>query len=125
MSALTKPITPLEDSGPTIAVALRYEEEDGAPVVVATGRGSLAQRIVESAKTHGVAIDENPMLASALEHVPVDEPIPQELYQAVAEVIGWVLKARKPGVGTDSANAALTNAASAHSTHAKTPMEAH
>lgn len=77
----------------SIAVALRYDEDDGAPMVVATGRGAVADRIIETAQAAGVAIDENPMLASALESVPLDETIPQELYEAVAQVIGWVLKA--------------------------------
>lgn len=77
----------------SIAVALRYDEDDGAPVVVATGRGAVADKIIETAQAAGVSIDENPMLASALESVPLDETIPQELYEAVAQVIGWVLKA--------------------------------
>lgn len=81
------------DNGTSIAVALRYDEDDGAPIVVATGRGVVADRIIETAQAAGVAIDENPMLASALESVPLDEAIPQELYEAVAHVIGWVLKA--------------------------------
>lgn len=77
----------------SIAVALRYDEDDGAPVVVATGRGAVADKIIETAQAAGVSIDENPMLASALESVPLDEAIPQELYEAVAQVIGWVLNA--------------------------------
>ena len=81
---------------PTIAVALRYDEGGTAPIVVASGRGSLAARIVAAAQEAGVAIDENPMLASALEKAPLDQPIPEELYQAVAEVISWVLHARGP-----------------------------
>jgi flagellar biosynthesis protein len=81
---------------PRIAVALRYDEGDGAPVVLATGKGSLAERILDAAKEAGVAIDENPMLANALEKAPVGEPIPEELYQAVAEVINWVLQAQRP-----------------------------
>ena len=77
---------------PAIAVALRYEiDDDVAPVIVASGRGSLASRIVAAAEEAGVAIDENPMLAQALENAPVGEPIPEELYQAVSQVIGWVL----------------------------------
>jgi flagellar biosynthesis protein len=80
---------------PTIAVALRYEDDGSAPIVVASGKGSLAERIITAAQEAGVAIDENPMLASALENAPLDEPIPEELYQAVAEVISWVLHARR------------------------------
>ncbi len=80
---------------PTIAVALRYDDDGTAPIVVATGKGSLAERIIAAAEEAGVAIDENPLLASALENAPLDEPIPEELYQAVAEVISWVLHARE------------------------------
>ena len=80
------------EAEPVIAVALRYEiDDDVAPVIVASGRGSLANRIVAAAEEAGVAIDENPMLAQALEKAPVGEPIPEELYQAVSQVIGWVL----------------------------------
>lgn len=80
------------EAEPAIAVALRYEiDDDVAPVIVASGRGSLASRIVAAAEEAGVAIDENPMLAQALEKAPVGEPIPEELYQAVSQVIGWVL----------------------------------
>lgn len=85
--------SPAPDPDTSIAVALRYDEDDGAPVVVATGRGAVADKIIETAQAAGVSIDENPMLASALESVPLDETIPQELYEAVAQVIGWVLKA--------------------------------
>lgn len=90
----TDPARQALKQAPKIAVALRYEEGDGAPVVVATGKGSLAERIMEAAQDAGVAIDENPILASALENAPLDEPIPEELYQAVAEVISWVLRAQ-------------------------------
>lgn len=80
---------------PAIAVALDYTEGSrDAPRVVATGRGELAERIVELARENGVVIEANPMLAEALAGVPVDDTIPRELYDAVAEVIGFVLRAR-------------------------------
>lgn len=76
-----------------IAVALRYEQhKDNAPVVVAKGRGLLAERIVEIAEEHDIVIDTSPELAHALSGVEVDQQIPVELYQAVAEVIGYVLR---------------------------------
>lgn len=90
---------------PTIAVALRYDEDGTAPIVVASGKGSLAERIISAAQEAGVAIDENPMLASALENAPLDEPIPEELYQAVAEVISWVLHARRNHTASSSGTA--------------------
>ena len=73
------------------AVALTYTEPD-APVVVATGVGKLAEAIIEAAGEHGVFIKEDPLLAEALGAVALDEEIPVELYTAVAEVIGFVLK---------------------------------
>ena len=76
-----------------VAVALEYEEGTRqAPVVVATGRGLMAEKIMEVAREHGVMIEANPMLAEALSGVPLDDSIPHELYQAVAEVIGFVLR---------------------------------
>lgn len=80
-----------------IAVALRYEDDDGAaPKVTAKGRGEVARRIIETAREHDVAIEGNHALAEALSGVDIDEEIPVELYRAVAEVIGYVLKASKP-----------------------------
>lgn len=79
-----------------VAVALSYEKGvDAAPRVVAKGHGLVAQRIVEMAEEHGVVIDTNPELAEALSRVDLDELIPVELYKAVAEVIGYVLRTRE------------------------------
>ncbi len=79
-----------------VAVALAYEKgEDSAPRVVAKGHGLVAQRIVELAEEHGIIIDTNAELAEALSHVELDELIPVELYKAVAEVIGYVLRTRE------------------------------
>ena len=75
---------------PAIAVALRYDE-GAAPIVTASGRGDVARAIVETAEEAGVPVDNNPPLAQTLAEVPLDEPIPEALYRAVAEVIGWVL----------------------------------
>lgn len=75
-----------------VAVALRYEVP-GAPVVVAKGEGAVAEAIVATAEGAGVAVEENPLLATALAAVELDRPIPEVLYKAVAEVIGFVLRA--------------------------------
>ena len=76
-----------------LAVALRYEEGSReAPRVVASGRGLLAERIVALAEEHGVLIETNPVLAEALSGVELDETIPIELYDAIAVVIGYVLR---------------------------------
>ena len=85
-----------EPKKPALAVALEYEiGTHDAPRVVATGRGLVAEKIMEVARESGVTIEANPMLAEALSGVPLDDTIPAELYQAVAEVIGFVLRARR------------------------------
>lgn len=76
-----------------IAVALEYDGQ-GAPRVTAKGRGELAQRIVETGREHGVAIEENAILAQALSAVALDDQIPEELYRATAQVIAFVLSLR-------------------------------
>ncbi|MGZ5805380.1 MAG: EscU/YscU/HrcU family type III secretion system export apparatus switch protein [Xanthobacteraceae bacterium] len=76
------------------AVALAYEAP-GAPRVVAKGDGELGRRIIETARAHGVPIEENAGLAAALSGVELDDEIPIELYRAVAEVIGYVLRLRR------------------------------
>lgn len=78
----------------SLAVALEYERGTrDAPRVVAKGRGEIARRIVEVAGDSGVHIDANAPLAEALAGVNLDEPIPIELYEAAAEIIGFVLRA--------------------------------
>lgn len=77
-----------------VAVALEYDGA-AAPRVTAKGRGEVADRIVETARAHGVAVEENAVLAQALSAVELDDHIPQELYQSVAQVIAFVLGARR------------------------------
>ena len=74
------------------AVALKYSGETmAAPKLVAKGVDQLAQRIHEVAQANDVPIVENPPLARALfSSVDLDEEVPVEHYQAVAEVIGYV-----------------------------------
>ena len=78
------------------SVALRYERGMAAPVCVAKGIDSMAFRIRTIAREHDVPIVENVSLARALyATVKVDEEIPVEHYQAVAEVIGYVMGLRR------------------------------
>lgn len=79
------------------AVALQYEHgKDAAPRVTAKGKGAVADAIVETAQRHGVAVESNALLAEALSRVELDQQIPRELYRAVAEVIGFVLRLSAP-----------------------------
>jgi len=80
-----------EEEARRLAVALRWDHT-GAPVVVAKGQGAVAEAIVATAETHGVAVEENPLLAAALAQVELDAEIPEALYRAVAEVIAFVLR---------------------------------
>ncbi len=79
------------DAKGLLAVALHYDKK-AAPRVVAKGRGTLGEKIVEIAKEHGVPIQENEVLAGALSHVELDDEIPAELYKAVAEVLIFVMR---------------------------------
>ncbi len=83
------------------AVALEYDPTaDGAPMLIAKGTDDLARRIRESAKEEGIQLFEAPELARALYFTTkVDEPIPESLYHAVAQVIAYVfsLNYRYPG----------------------------
>src|SRR5262245_11218464 len=75
------------------AVALQYQRGMSAPVCVAKGVDALALKIREIATEHEVPIVENPPLARALHAtVEIDQEIPPEHYQAVAEVIGYVMR---------------------------------
>lgn len=74
----------------TQAVALHYEAADGAPKVVAKGKGLLAEEIIERAKAAGVFVHESPDLVNLLMQVDLDERIPPQLYVAVAELLAWL-----------------------------------
>ncbi len=76
------------------AVALQYNAPD-APKVVATGKGAIADAIVDKARQSGVPVEENPALVDALSTLKLDETIPIDLYKAVAAVIAAVLRAAK------------------------------
>lgn len=75
-----------------LAVALQYEAPN-APRVVATGRGEIGQAIIDTAREHGVPLEQNAALAEALSTIPLDDEIPEALYRAVAAVIAFVLNA--------------------------------
>lgn len=79
---------------PRVAVALQYDKGH-APRVTAKGQGPVADRIVATAREHDIPIEEDPVLAQALARIPLDDEIPEDLYRAVAEVIGFVLRAAR------------------------------
>jgi flagellar biosynthesis protein len=94
-----------------IAVALSFKPEqgDGAPKVVASGRGAFARSILERAFASGVKVREDADLVQLLAAVDVDSLIPLEAFMAVAEILAYVyhinqqdLPAFQPGPGARS-----------------------
>lgn len=78
------------------AAALQYRHlMDQAPVVVAKGRGIIAERIIEIAKKHNIPLKSDPALIEVLSKLDLDQAIPTELYRAVAEVLAYVYKMTK------------------------------
>jgi flagellar biosynthetic protein FliR/FlhB len=78
-----------------VAVALKYEEGQNAPVLVAKGLDAVALKIKGIAKDNDVPIIENRPLARLIyKEVEIDMEIPAEMYQAVAEILALVYKMR-------------------------------
>jgi flagellar biosynthesis protein len=78
------------------AAALRYDShKDIAPRIVATGRGFIAQRILEVAKEANVPIVQDNDLAALLAELDIAEEIPEPLYRAVAEVLAFLYRVNR------------------------------
>ena len=73
------------------AVALQYEAGDSAPVIVASGMGYMAEKIVEVAADSGVPIYEDNSLATILTQLKLGQEIPEELYKAIVEIYVYIL----------------------------------
>lgn len=72
------------------AIALEYDPNDEAPRVIASGRGALAERIIEKAKEADVPIHRDDKLADTLSRLEIGDMIPPELYEVVAEILIFV-----------------------------------
>jgi flagellar biosynthesis protein len=73
------------------AVALQYGVNDQAPVIVASGMGYMAEKIIDVAAKSGVPIYEDNSLATVLTRMELGREIPPELYQAVVEIYVYFL----------------------------------
>lgn len=73
------------------AVALQYGAGDAAPVIVASGMGYMAEKIVETAADCGVPIYEDTSLATLLTQLQLGQEIPENLYRAVVEIYVYFL----------------------------------
>lgn len=74
------------------AAALSYKQGYYAPVVVASGKGVMAEAIIACARESGVYVHESPELVKLLMQVDMDQFIPPELYRMVAEILVWLYK---------------------------------
>lgn len=74
------------------AVALQYNRGDEAPKVIATGKGILAEKILDKAKETDVPVYEDEKLAGTLSKLEIGDMIPPELYGVVAEILVFVDK---------------------------------
>lgn len=72
------------------AVALAYRDGDGAPKVVAKGKGLVAEQIMARAREAGVFVHESKELMALLMNVDLDSQIPPQLYRAIAELLAWL-----------------------------------
>ncbi len=72
------------------AIALEYDPSDAAPKIVATGKGALAEKIIEEAKKADVPVHEDEKLAKTLSKLEIGDMIPPELYSVVAEILVFV-----------------------------------
>ncbi len=80
-----------KDEKPKQAIALAYDpNEDGAPRVIASGKGQVAERIIEAAQEKDIPIHEDSKLADTLSKLEIGEMIPPELYEVVAEILVFV-----------------------------------
>lgn len=75
------------------AAALSYDEEgQRAPVIVASGMGYVARKIIETAKENSIPIYEDNSLATVLTQLRLGEEIPEELYEAIVEIYVYFLE---------------------------------
>lgn len=72
------------------AVALSYEPGDEAPKILATGKGEVAQKIIDKAKENDVPFYQDSKLAATLSKLEIGDAIPPELYEVVAEILVFV-----------------------------------
>lgn len=72
------------------AVAIAYEPGESAPKILATGKGEVAERIIEKAKENDVPLYKDNKLADTLSKLKIGDAIPPELYEVVAEILVFV-----------------------------------
>ncbi|KXL52070.1 flagellar biosynthetic protein FlhB [Anaerotignum neopropionicum] len=74
------------------AVALKYDNDQIAPMIVASGMGHVAEKIVELAADNNVPVYEDTSLATVLSRLELGTEIPEELYKAIVDIYVYFLK---------------------------------
>jgi len=75
------------------AVALKYKGvEQAAPSIAAKGTGDIAERIIKIARENNIPVKEDPDLVETLSQLDLNQEIPPELYNVIAEVLAWVYR---------------------------------
>lgn len=93
-AARTAVAAPAAPGRGAIAVALQYDlDQADAPTVTASGKGAVAEQILQLAFANGVKVRTDPDLAQVLAAVEVDTVIPLEAFAAVAEILAYVYRA--------------------------------
>ena len=83
----------MKSDKPRKAVALGYKPtSDDAPKVLASGKGSIAEKIISTAIKHGIPLQEDSDMVEVLSKLDINEEIPPDLYQAVAEILSFVYR---------------------------------
>ena len=72
------------------AVAIAYNPGETAPKIIATGKGHLAEKIIEKAKEENIPFYRDDKLAKTLSKLEIGDMIPPELYEVVAEILVFV-----------------------------------
>lgn len=104
------------------AAALRYDpDKNGAPVVVASGMGYMAEKITETAMKAGVPVYEDDSLASLLTKLDLGAEIPPELYQAIVEIYVYFLGFTADKAAGNTENKEQTLAQNQTSSQRQTP----
>ncbi|UOQ47892.1 EscU/YscU/HrcU family type III secretion system export apparatus switch protein [Gracilibacillus caseinilyticus] len=81
------------------AAALQYDSDsDHAPKLTASGKGYVAEEIIERAKANNIPIQSDPSLVTLLSELNINEQIPEELYHVVAEVFAYIYQVDKKAV---------------------------
>lgn len=85
-----------EDLEKKQAVALSFDgESDKAPKVIAKGKGFIAEELIKVALKHNVPIQEDANLVELLSQLEMNESIPEELYEVVAEIFAFIYRIEK------------------------------